>query len=213
MSKQSRRPNRAARHVKKRRHVRRPGLRVLSALALAGAVGLVAAVSLVGRGTNANAAGPIEVGAIAPAVAGLDVVTGREIGSRELAGRNVLYFLNEGVMCQACLVQIQALQQHAAELRRRGVTLVSVTNDAAATLGQAARDYAITTPLIADPSRAIVKSFGVLGGIPFGVGMHTDTADHTFVLVDKTGHVRFIQDYPRMWIGVGQLFKELPNLS
>ena len=218
MSKQSRRPNRAARHGKKpppsRRQDRwRPGMRVLWALALAGAIGLVAAVSLVGRGSNANAAGPIRVGATAPAVSGLDVVTGRQISSRQLAGKNVLYFLNEGVMCQACLVQIQALQQNAAELRRRGVTLISVTNDDAATLGQAARDYGITTPLIADANRTIVKSFGVLGGIPSGVGMHNDTADHTFVLVDKTGHVRFIQDYPRMWIGVAQLFKELPNLS
>ena len=39
------------------------------------------------------------------------------------------------------------------------------------TLRAAALDYRITTPLIADESRAIVKSFGVLGGIPLGVGM------------------------------------------
>ena len=219
MSKQSRRPNRAARHIRKKgeplrpHRYRRPGPRVLWALGLAGAVGLVAAVSLVGRGANANAAGPLKVGSVAPAVAGLDVVTGRQFSSKDLAGKNVLYYLNEGVMCQACLVQIEALQQHAAELRQRGIALVSVTNDDADTLGQAARDYAITTPLIADSNRAVVKSFGVLGGIPAGVGMHNDTADHTFVLVDKTGHVRFIQDYPRMWIGVDQLLKELPNLS
>ena len=218
MSKQSRRPNRAARHVKKppptRRQDRwRPGMRVLWALALAGAVGLVAAVSLVGRGSNANAAGPLKLGAVAPAVTGLDVVSGRQFDSKALAGKNVLYFLNEGVMCQACLVQIQDLEQHAAGLRQRGIALVSVTNDDADTLRQAASDYGITTPLIADSSRAIVKSFGVLGGIPSGVGMHNDTADHTFVLVDKTGHVQFIQDYPGMWIGVAELLKKLPKLS
>ena len=217
MSKQSRRPNRVARHVKKQPPPSalswRPGTRALWLLALTGAIGLVVAVSLVGRGSNANAAGPIKVGEKAPVVSGLDVVTGRQIGSSQLAGKNVLYFLNEGVMCQACLVQIQAMQQHAAELRRLGLVLVSVTNDDAGTLGQAARDYRITTPLIADSSRAIVNSFGVLGGIPSGVGMHSDTADHTFVLVDKTGHVRFIRDYPRMWIGVSQLLKDLPTLD
>lgn len=218
MSKQSRRPNRAARHTKKpppvsRQGSRRPGKGVYWALALAGAVGLVAAVSLLGRGSNANAAGPIKIGATAPLVSGRDVVTGREIRSSELAGKNVLYYLSEGVMCQACLVEIQALQQHAQELKARGLTLVSITNDDAATLASAARSYGITTPLIADSSRQIVKSFGVLGGIPAGVGMHTDTADHTFVLVDKTGHVRFVHDYPKMWIGVDDLLRQLPKGS
>jgi peroxiredoxin Q/BCP len=180
---------------------------------LAAAAGLVAAVSLVGRGSNANAAGPIRAGQIAPAVSGRDVVTGREISSAQFAGKDVLYYLSEGVMCQACLVQIQALQQHIAHLDGRHLTLISVTNDDSSTLEQAAHDYKITTPLIADADRAIVKSFGVLGGIPAGVGMHTDTADHTFVLVDRHGRVRFIKDYPRMWIDVNALLAQLPKVS
>ncbi len=124
-----------------------------------------------------------------------------------------LYYLSEGVMCQACLVQIQALQQHVAHLDGRHLTLVSVTNDDASTLAQAASDYKITTLLIVDMNRLIVKSFGVLGGIPFGVGMHNDTDDHTFILVDKAGKVRFIKDYPRMWIDVNALLKQLPKVS
>jgi peroxiredoxin len=116
-------------------------------------------------------------------------------------------------MCQACLVQIQALQQHFNHLKRRHLTLVSVTNDEPASLAMAASDYKITTPLIADTNRKIVESFGVMGGIPAGVGMHADTADHTFVLVDRTGHVRFIKDYPKMWIDVNALLKQLPEVT
>lgn len=116
-------------------------------------------------------------------------------------------------MCQACLVQIQALQQHFAHLKKLQLTLVSVTNDDPSTLALAARDYKIATPLIADDDRTIVKSFGVLGGIPAGVGMHNDTADHTFVLVDKTGHIRFIRDYPNMWVDVNHLLEQLPKVS
>ena len=216
MSKKSRRPNRAARHQKQpvsSKKSRRPSKNVYWAGAIAIVVGLIAAVSLVGKGSNANAAGPIKVGATAPAVSGRNVVTGREISSKQLAGKPILYYLNEGVMCQACLVQIQALQQKASVLKARGLQLVSVTNDDASTLAQAAHDYQITTPLIADESRSIVKSFGVLGGIPFGVGMHTDTADHTFVLVDTSGKVRFVRDYPKMWIDVNALLQALPKVS
>jgi peroxiredoxin len=116
-------------------------------------------------------------------------------------------------MCQACLAQIQVLQQHVAHLAGRHLTLVSVTNDDASTLAQAAADYKITTPLLSDTSRAITKGFGVLGGIPAGVGMHANTADHTFVLVDKTGHVRFIKDYPKMWVDVNDLLRQLPKVA
>lgn len=75
------------------------------------------------------------------------------------------------------------------------------------------RHYEITTPLIADSDRKIAKSFGVLGSIPAGDGMHDDTTDHTFVLVDKTGHIRFIKDYPKMWIDVNTLLKQLPKVA
>ena len=216
MSKQSRRPNRAARHQQARtkpKNARGPSTNLYWIAAVAVAVGLVAAVSFVGRGSNANAAGPVKVGQAAPAVVARDVVTGREIDSADLAGKNVLYYLNEGVMCQACLVQIQALQQHTRHLQQLRLTLVSITNDDAATLAQAAHDYRITTPLLADADRKISKSFGVLGGIPFGVGMHTDTANHTFVLVDGSGTVRFIRDYPKMWADVDTLLEQLPRVG
>ena len=217
MSKQSRRPNRAARHETPQSAAKhtgwRPSKNLSWVVALLVAVGLIAAVSFVGKGGNANAAGPVEVGQVAPHVVGTDVLTGTTIDSKSLAGKNVLYYLNEGVMCQACLVQIQALQQHFTHLNKLHLTLVSITNDDPSTLAQAGRDYRITTPLIADSDRTISKAFGVLGGIPFGVGMHTDTANHTFVLVDKNGTVRFIRDYPKMWADVNTLLKQLPKVS
>jgi peroxiredoxin len=216
MSRQSRRPTRAARHKTppvKSTNGWRPSKNLLWLGALVAALALIGASFLVGGKSNANAAGPIKVGASAPTVVGRDVITGREIRSKDLAGKNVLYYLNEGVMCQACLVQIQALQQHVLQLNGRHLTLVSVTNDDPSTLAQAASDYKITTPLIADTDRTITKSFGVLGGIPAGVGMHSDTANHTFILVDRSGKVRFVRDYPKMWVDVNALLKQLPKVS
>jgi peroxiredoxin len=192
---------------------RRPSSKLYWIVAVAAVAAVIGATFLVGKGGNANAAGPIKLGAVAPHVVGRDVVSGKTIDSRQLAGTNVLYYLSEGVMCQACLVQIQALQQHVNHLQGRHLTLVSVTNDDPSTLALAASDYKVTTPLIADTNRKIVRSFGVLGGIPAGVGMHNDTADHTFVLVDRTGHVRFVKDYPKMWIDVNALLHALPKVS
>jgi peroxiredoxin len=216
MSKQSRRPNRAARHQKppvKSTQGWRPSKSVYWLLGLVAVVALVGATFLVGGKSNANAAGPVKVGMTAPRVVGTDVLTGARIDSKDFAGQNVLYYLNEGVMCQACLVQIQALQQHFAHLKNLHLRLVSITNDDASTLAMAGRDYKITTPLIADADRTIVKSFGVMGGVPFGVGMHADTANHTFVLVDKNGTVRFVKDFPKMWADVNTLLKQLPKVS
>ena len=217
MSKQSRRPNRAARHQTpppvSSKQGWRPSRNLYWLVGVVAAVALIAAATLVGKGGDANAAGPIKVGAIAPTVTGTNVVTGQTVSSKQLAGKPILYYLSEGVMCQACLVQIQALQQQAAAIRDGGLQLVSVTNDDAGTLAQAAHDYKITTPLVADESRSIVKSFGVLGGIPAGVGMHNDTADHTFILVDSSGHVRYVKDFPKMWIDVKDLLKQLPKVS
>jgi peroxiredoxin len=216
MSKQSRRPTRAARHQKPPAGSTqgwRPSKNLYWLAGLAAVVALVGATFLVGGKSNANAAGPVKVGATAPHVVGTDVLTGTRIDSNDFAGKNVLYYLNEGVMCQACLVQIQALQQHFAHLKSLHMKLVSITNDDASTLAMAGRDYKIATPLISDADRTIVKSFGVMGGVPFGVGMHADTANHTFVLVDKSGKVRFIKDYPKMWADVDTLLRELPKVS
>jgi peroxiredoxin len=216
MSKQSRRPTRAARHQKppvKSTQGRRPSKNLYWLLGLVGVVALVGATFMIGGKSNANAAGPVKVGATAPHVVGTDVLTGSRIDSNDFAGQNVLYYLNEGVMCQACLVQIQALQQHFAHLKNLHLTLVSITNDDASTLAMAGRDYKIATPLISDADRTISKSFGVLGGIPAGVGMHADTANHTFVLVDKTGKVRFVKDFPKMWADVNTLLRDLPEVS
>lgn len=210
MSKQSRRPNRAARHQappvgKQQQRTRTNTLVGIGVAAVA--VALVAAATLVGGNNKSATNEPLTVGAKAPSFSGTNVLTGAEITSGQLAGKNVLYFFNEGVMCQACLVQIQALEQHVAHLDRRKLMLVSITNDDPGTLQQAGVDYKLTTPLVADSSRELTTRFGALGG-----GMHSDTADHTFILVDTQGTVRFNKDYPSMWIDPEKLLKELPEI-
>jgi peroxiredoxin len=214
MSKQSRRPNRAARNVKppvKSTQTRWPLSSTASwtlGIALLIAVALGASFMLGSPGNAARAAGPLAIGSSAPSFSGTNVITGQPVDAKTLAGQNVLYFFSEGAGCQACMVQIQALQQHLAHLTRDHLTLVSITNDNDSTLAAAATGYKITTPVVSDPGLTMTKAFHALGG-----GMHADTASHTFILVDKSGKVRFDKDYPSMWIEPSSLLELLPKVA
>ncbi len=118
-----------------------------------------------------------------------DLLTGDTISSKTVKGQKTLLFFSEGVMCQACFVQIQGLQKIGAELAKRGIRLVSVTPDSTNELEQAAQQYGITTPLISDSDRNMSLAFNTLGQ-----GMHGDTPGHAFALIEK-GKVLWYHDY------------------
>lgn len=119
-----------------------------------------------------------------------DVVDGREISSQTMRGRKTLLFFSEGVMCQACFVQIRDIERVGTELEKKGIGSVSITPDSAETLRQAIDQYGISTPMIADDDHDMSAAFDTLGQ-----GMHSDTPGHAFVLVDETGKVVWQRDY------------------
>lgn len=189
-------------------------------------IGVVAAAALIGAsflpgggskssgggakiGPNGVEIGTLAVGSTAPAFSGTNVLTGKVINSSTLAGRNVLYFFSSGSTCQACMGQAQALQQDIAQLRKDHLTLVMVTNDSTSSLLAAARAYKLTLPMVADPIGALTNLFGAVGG---GMDMGANTADHSFILVDKSGVVRFHRDFPGMWITTAALMSKFPRM-
>ena len=152
----------------------------------------------------------LPVGSAVPTFSGQDVVRGKTITSASLYDHKTLLFFSEGVMCQACLQQIQGLQQVASELQQRGIQLVSITPDPAGTLTQAASDYGITTPLIPDPNGTISAAFNTLG-----LGMHATAPGHAFALVYQ-GKVLWYRDYYQppyntMYVAPQQLLAAIPN--
>ena len=167
----------------------------------------MAAFAVAGRSSKSSTPDRALAGASAPGFAEEDVVTGRPVTSADLRGRNVLLFFSEGVMCQACFQQIQALQARANELQRRGLVLVNVTTDPPGILRQAAEAYGITTPLVSDEDRDMSRAYDVLGQ-----GMHPDTAGHTFVLVDPAGQIRWRRDYTTMYVPPQDLLAAIPRL-
>lgn len=118
-----------------------------------------------------------------------DVETGRTITSKSVYPGKTLLFFSEGVMCQACFEQIKGLENVGAELRKRGIRLISITPDTTGDLSQAVSQYGITTPMIADTDRNMSAAFNTLGK-----GMHSDTPGHAFVLVSH-GKVLWYRDY------------------
>ena len=161
-------------------------------------------------GTATGAGDGLKAGSAVPAFAERDVVTGRAITSRALAGKKTLLFFSEGVMCQACFEQIKGLEKMGAELDKRGIELVSITPDSPADLEQAIGQYGIESPMIADDDRDMSAAFDTLGQ-----GMHVDTPGHAFALIDK-GKVLWYRDYwlapdRTMYVEPAQVLADLPS--
>jgi peroxiredoxin Q/BCP len=139
-----------------------------------------------------------------------NVSTGVPITSSTLRGRKTLLFFSEGVMCQACFVQIRDIEKVEDELGKRGIDLVSITPDPPDVLRQAIGQYGIRTPMIADDDRNMSAAFDTLGQ-----GMHPDTPGHAFVLLDERGSVAWHRDYwlapdRTMYVDPERLLADIP---
>jgi peroxiredoxin len=151
----------------------------------------------------------LKAGSAVPAFSERDLVTGTTISSQSVYRQKTLLFFSEGVMCQACFEQIRGIEQFGAELEKRGIRLVSITPDSPAALEQAAGQYGITTPLVADDNRNMSEAFNTLGK-----GMHADTPGHAFALIGR-GKVLWYRDYwlppdRSMYVEPAKLLADIP---
>jgi peroxiredoxin len=92
-------------------------------------------------------------------------------------------------MCQACFQQIKDIESFGNELKKRGISLVSITPDSPGELRQVIGQIGITTPMIADTNRSMSEAFNTLGR-----GMHSNTPGHAFALIYR-GKVLWYHDY------------------
>ncbi|HVB71720.1 MAG TPA: redoxin domain-containing protein [Acidimicrobiales bacterium] len=162
------------------------------------------------RPSSSSASARLPVGSRASHFTGLDPLTGQMINSTYFAGKNILFYFSAGSSCQACVTQAQALQRDNQQLTRDHIVLVMVTNDSSAGLVAAAHAYSLSIPMVADPGGAITRRFDAIGG---GMSMGPNSADHSFMLVDRHGIVRFHQDFPGMWISTSALLHRFPMMT
>jgi peroxiredoxin len=198
----------ARRAAQRQKLVRRSGY---AAVAVIAAVLVILATTLGGGGkapadhmTAASGTGPT-IGAQAPNFDLTNVVSGRPITLASLRGNKTLLFFSEGVGCQACMVQAGDLQKDPT-LRKAGIRLISVTTDQPGDLAQAARQYGIATPLLADPSTAMSSAYGMLG---HGGMQHPTQDGHAFMLLGADGRVLWHQAYQPMYVQPSQLIHDM----
>ena len=107
-------------------------------------------------------------------------------------GKTVLVYFQEGVDCQPCWTQIQAIQANMAAFHRAGIDeVVSITTDPLGALQQAARTYATTIPVLSDPTLAVSRAYHANN---YGM-MGTSADGHSFVVVGPDGRIEWRADY------------------
>lgn len=131
----------------------------------------------------------LPVGSAVPAFSERDLVSGSPVTSVSVERQKTLLFFSEGITCQACFEQIRGLEQVGAELRKRGIRLLSITLDPPGDLEQGVSQYGITTSVISDSDGNMSGAFNVLGQ-----GMHAGTPGHAFALI-YGGKVLWYRDY------------------
>lgn len=110
----------------------------------------------------------------------------------DLRGKQVLLYFHEGLGCDPCWRQIDAIQADLARFTGLGVDQVlAISADPAAAQARRAQRTNITIPTLADPDRAVSGAYGTLA---YGM-MNGALPGHTFILVGPDGKIRWRADY------------------
>ena len=138
--------------------------------------------------------------------------SGDSVTLSKLRGKNVILFFNEGLMCYpACWNQVAAFAKDT-DIKDKGIVVLSITVDPKDQWQQAVAkmpDLAGATVLL-DTNKTVSNLYGVL---TLPSSMHRGQyPGHSFVLIDKTGVVRFVNDDPDMAIRDKELLNEISHI-
>lgn len=170
-------------------------------------VGLVLVAGTLFYIGNRSSGGEVRSGQAPPFT--LTSTDGSNVSLSDYAGRNVLLYFNEGVGCDACFYQTVELENNADRLEAADIALLPiVVNPVDQVQGELMR-FGITTPYLIDAEGRVSKDYGVMGK-----GMHANLPGHGFVLIDRSGQVRWTKEYPSMYASTSELLAAVdPYLS
>ena len=155
---------------------------------------------------------PISVNKSAPDFALADK-DGKIYSLKELRGKNIILFFNEGLMCYpACWNQIVALAKDE-RFKNTDTVVLSVVVDPPEEWQKAIEkmpELAEAT-VVFDKDATVSKKFNTL---KTASSMHYGSLPgHTYVIIDKEGIIRYVFDDPNMGIRNDQLVAELSKLN
>jgi len=167
------------------------GLYALSALGKGGGGGSASH----GSGTYPYAIGSPGPGDPAPPLS-LPSTSGGTFDLASYRGKQeVLLFFQEGLTCEPCWTQLQAIQKDLSKFRALGIgPIVSITTDPINQIEQKVKDEGITIPVLADVG-ATFSSPSVWGTNKYQMQMMGERNGHSFILVGKNGRIRWRADY------------------
>jgi len=190
-----------------RRHGKRNLSGTITLALLAAAFVGVAAVLIFAFRTSGGESPKTPVNGAAPDFT-LPSVDGQSLTLSSFRGKsNVLLFFNEGYGCAPCWQQTLELQQREADLQAADTVLVPIMVDSPSQLKGEIDRWRLTVPIFTDTSRDVSQSYNALGG------MHADKPNHTFVLVDKAGQIRWWQDYASMQAPTGDVIQKVQSVN
>lgn len=140
-------------------------------------------------------------------------IDGQTVNLRDLKGKTVVLFFNEGSMCfPACWNQVKEL---AADSRLNSADVVSYSivvesPQAWKEIMQKRPEYQ-TSRMLFDTTRKVSQSYDVLS---LTSSMHKGAyPGHTFVVIGKDGIIRYVLDDPSMGIRNDQIYNQIQKLS
>lgn len=138
---------------------------------------------------------------------------GKIYSLNELRGKNIILFINEGLMCYpACWNQIVALAKDE-QFKNADTVVLSVVVDPPGEWQKAVKQMPelAEATVVFDKDAVLSKQLGVL---TTASSMHYGLfPGHTYVMIDKEGIIRYVFDDPNMGIRNDQLVTELSKLN
>lgn len=128
----------------------------------------------------------------------LPTTSGQPVSLAEYrAGRSVLLYFQEGVMCPPCWQQMRELRADQAKLDALDVALLTIAVDPPQMLAEmAARERVADMPLLYDEGARVSHQYQATY-----VSMHPgERPGHTFVLIDADGMIRWREDFREMYV-------------
>jgi peroxiredoxin len=172
---------------------------VLSAAALAAAALITTAVLV----TSSSGALQHNTVRSAPGFSLLST-SGQTVSLASYRSRDVVLYFSEGAECDACFYQMREFEQHAADLRKAGITIVPVVMNPASQIRPELASFGLHTPYLIDSTGSVSRAYGVLGQ-----GMHAGLPGHGFVLIDARGTERWYGEYPSMYLSTAGLIQQV----
>lgn len=134
----------------------------------------------------------------------LTATNGKTVSLASYRSHDVVLYFNEGAGCDACFYQMRQFEQHAAQLRRAGITIVPIVMNPASQIRPELASFGLRTPYLIDASGAVSRAYGTLGK-----GMHAGLPGHGFVLIDAHGTERWYGEYPSMYLSTAGLIAQV----